>query len=173
VWIYIVTFWVLTPVWITWRNTRRHKHDDNVNRLHFTEGGVSLVTLVNLKIKSFDKLSLYTTFVYSLKCILILLSHLRLGLPIGLFPSDFQASLLCAFLIFPKHAAPPVHLILLDFVIQTLFSGKQKLLIFWTWNYFQSPFGSSAGWKRSSDHFILKDSQVCYYSRLSLKSLYI
>jgi len=50
----------------------------------------------------------------SLTYIVILFSHLRLGLPSSLFSSGFQTKILYAFLTFPIRAICPVHLILLD-----------------------------------------------------------
>jgi hypothetical protein len=49
--------------------------------------------------------------------ILILSTHLRLGLPSSLFTSGFPTNNLYAFLFFPIRATWPAHLILLEFVL--------------------------------------------------------
>jgi hypothetical protein len=55
--------------------------------------------------------------ILSLRSILILFTHLRLGLPSGLFPSGFLTNILYAFFVSPISATCPVQLILLDLII--------------------------------------------------------
>ena len=59
---------------------------------------------------------------------LILSSHLWLGLPSGLFPSGFPTKTLYTILLSPIHATCPAHLILLDFITQTVFGEQYRSL---------------------------------------------
>jgi hypothetical protein len=54
-------------------------------------------------------------------------SHLRLGLPSGLFLSGFPAKLLYAFLICPLRSTCPAHLIFLDLTTLITFGEVYKL----------------------------------------------
>ena len=62
----------------------------------------------------------------SWRSILILSSHLRLGLPSGLFPSGFHTSTLYTPLPSPIRATCPAHLILLDFITRTILGDEYR-----------------------------------------------
>ena len=56
----------------------------------------------------------------SWRSISTLSSHLRLSIPSGLFPSDFPTKTLHTPLLSPIRATWPAHLIILDFITQTI-----------------------------------------------------
>ena len=65
----------------------------------------------------------------SWRSILILSTHLRIGLPSGLFPSGFPTRTLYAPLSSPIRARWPAHLILLDFITRTILGEECKIII--------------------------------------------
>ena len=62
----------------------------------------------------------------SWRSILILSTHLHLGLPSGLLPSGFHSKILYTTFSSPIHATCPAHLILLDFITRTLLGEEYK-----------------------------------------------
>ena len=65
----------------------------------------------------------------TIRSVLILSSHLRVGLPSGLFPSGLRTKTLLAPLMFPIRAICPANLILRDFIARIIFFQLKMRII--------------------------------------------
>ena len=77
------------------------------------------------------------------KSILILFSHLRLGLPSGLFPAGFHTKILHTPLLSPIRATCSACHIFLNFITRTTFGEEYRSFSYSWCNFLQSPVTSS------------------------------
>jgi len=81
-----------------------------------------------------DQSSPYPPHTTSWRSILIISSHLRPGLPSGLFPSGFPTKTLYMPLFSLIHATCSTHLILLDFITRTILGEVCRSLSYSLWS---------------------------------------
>ena len=86
--------------------------------------------------RSIQSIPLYPT---SGKSILILFSHLHLGLPSDLFPSGFYTKTLYTVLLSSIHATCPAHPIRLELITWKIFGEKYRLLSSTLCSFLHSP----------------------------------
>jgi hypothetical protein len=85
----------------------------------------------------------------SLRFILILSTHLRLGLHCGLFPSGFATNILYAFISLIR-VTYPAHLTLLDLIILIILGEEYKLRSFTYRNPVIKYYPAKSGWNDNS-----------------------
>ena len=85
----------------------------------------------------------HATTSYFGRSILILSSHLRLGLPSGLFPSDFPNKTLYTPFLSPIRVTCLAYLIILDLTAQTILGEKNSSFSFSLCSFLHSPVTST------------------------------
>jgi len=93
-----------------------------------TQRFITIVTRDCLRFLFWIRCNQSTPHPISPRCIVTSSSHLCLDLPCPIFPSSYLTELLYAFLISPKHATCPAHIICPDLSTLIVFDKVYKLL---------------------------------------------
>ena len=114
-----------------------------VNKFHAFYGTRRLITAftTDRHVSLFSSSSIQSRHPHSAswKSIIILLSHLRLGLPSVLFPSGFPAKTLYTPIPSPKRVICPAHLIVLDLITRIILGEEYRSLSYSLCSCLHSP----------------------------------
>jgi len=143
-WTYLLTY-LLTPwCWVLLEKLTGLQLVKKFPTFHGTQRFITALTSVrHLSLSWASPIQSIYPHPTSWRSILILSTHLRLGLPSGLFPSGFPTKNLYTPLSSPISATCPAHLILLDFITRTILGEEYRSFSSSLCNLLHSPVTSS------------------------------
>jgi len=130
----------------SWSRVRLQKltHSQPVKKfptLYKTRKFITAFTSARLLSQSWaSSIQCITPYPTSWRSILILSSHLHLGLPSGLFPPGFHTKTLYTPLFSPIRDTCPAHLIIPDFITRTILGEDYRLLSSSLCSFLHSPY---------------------------------